>query len=856
MVIYCKRYSFLIYLHGQAMIQNSTTMNIFLRNTFLLILLAWLQSPLTAQNLDPIEVYEVVQGQSHAYTYQAVGPISSPSTTYIVLNSTTSNHGSYFPAGVRPQILGGGNFRVTYNSNNNTVGKDTLTIFLRKPPGIPTYRKIVFDVVPSQVQAKVDFITTNIGQTVTVSTTNNDYSNRGVLNITDVAVENNGTASINANNIVFTPNANFEGLANFDYVVCDDVGTCDKATVHVCVGDPYSYQNDTMTVITKKNNSVPILTPLANYSLSQGASNGSISTSNGILYYQPNAAYVGFDKLVYANASNGNTKTISIDVLNIDPANDFVKDDVSYTFIDEPVFINVLDNDVFGQTLRNVQIIGSPSNGTITQIANGYYAYQPNNGFEGVEEFTYSASPNQNGSNPETGVVNVIVSDLNPALAVFYLQTPKGTPLVVNYNIPLTDFDFNITSNGNLGTAHYFPGHLDTTIAGHNIVGDNLLIYFPPTTPGNDEFEITYCVANNTNCPTAKIKVDIQDINSASCIGTDCVWAGDANQDGKVDLRDLLPTGWCIGDVGVERNNASVNPWFGQDCSDWGVVFPHTGIDLKHLDANGDSLINVQDTSAISDHYNKYHSLSPEPVNFPSNIPLFLGNPDTIHVTGPGDIVRVPVILGIQNFPAENMYGLTFSIDFDPTIVDASASSISFDNESWVNYTSPTLSMVKKPFGGRIDAGYTRTNGIPTDGYGRVGHVDFVIIEDFEFQRLPDNFFAKVTASYMTGAGVSVNLPESYVNFSFSNEREVKADELLLFPNPVANVVNYKMLRGDELVGDVEVYDLTGKRHIKASPEALNGQIDVSNLTSGIYFLRVQTLGSVVTKKFEVISGR
>ena len=831
-------------------------MNIFLRNTFLLILLGWLHSPLTAQSLDPIETYEVVQGQSYPYTYQAVGPISSPSTTHIVLGSTTSNHGSYFPTGVRPQILGGGNYRVTYNSNNSTVGKDTLTIYLRKPPGIPTYRKIVFDVVPSKVQAKVDFVTTSVGQTVTVNNTNNDYSNRGVLNITDVAVENNGTASISGNNVVFTPNAGFEGLANFDYVVCDDVGTCDKATVHVCVGDPYSYQNDTMSIITKKNNTIPVLTPLADYALSQGASNGSHFYNDGILYYEPNASFVGMDELIYTNTSNGNTKTISIDVLDIDPSNDFIKDDVSYTFLNESMEIDVLENDVFGQTLYNVQILSNPSNGTVTELAKGYYLYIPNAGFEGVDEFTYTGSPNQNGAAPETGVVNVIVSDLNPALAVFDLQTPKGTPLVINYNIPLTDFDFNITSNGTIGTALYFSGHRDTIISGQHIVGDNLLIYFPPPVPGNDEFEITYCVANNTNCPTAKVKIDIQDINSASCIGTDCVWAGDANKDGKVDLRDLLPTGWCIGDVGIERNNASVNPWYGQDCGDWGVEFPHTGIDLKHLDANGDSLINVQDTTAIGDHYNKYHSLSPEPVNFPSNIPLFLGNPDTIHVTGPGDIVRVPIILGIQNFPAENMYGLTFSLDFDPSIVDASASSISFDNESWVNYTSPTLSMVKKPFSGRIDAGYTRTNGIPTDGYGRVGHVDFVIIDDFELQRLPDNFFAKVTASYMTGAGVSVTLPESYVTFSFNKEREVKADELVLFPNPVANVVNYRMVRGDEIIDDIEVFDLTGKRVLSGTPEAFNGQIDVSNLTQGVYFLRVKTLGSVVTKKFEVISGR
>ena len=838
-------------------------MNVHLRNTkfwSVIGILLFAVCSLIGQNykIDPPEEYEVVQGQTYDYIYSHFGP---QQFTRIVNNLTSSHHGIYNnSSNPRPQRIGATSYKVSYNTNVGTTGLDTLTIEYFQS-GFTYRRRVIFNVVPSIVKAEDDFICIPLGASVGIPIENNDYSNRSVLNITDISVENNGTVSIANNIATFTPANNFEGLANFNYVICDDIGTCDKATVHVCVGDPNGYTNSNIDLITKKNKDLPVFTPLDDYSNTQNPSNGTLTSMNGILYYSPNAGYHGTDEFKYTHNITGVVKTISVNVLNIEANNEYVKDDLGYSFVDDAYMINVLENDEFGISLFNVSIVNGPSNGSVVQVPGlkGIYIYTPNAGFSGIDEFTYSASPASNGSNPEEGVVSIIVNDLNPAFPAFDLRTPVNTPLVIDYNIEPTSFIFNITSTPNKGNVIFLPGSVDTTINNQVIKGNNIIVYTPnANSTGHDEFEMEYCTASGTNCPTVKVNVDIQSISSGNiCFGTDCVWPGDANDDGIVDLKDMLPTAWCIGDVGTSRSSATINPWHGQSSPNWGIVFPHTDVDLKHLDANGDSLINISDTIAIGQHYQKNHSLSPSPISFPANIPLFLGTPDTIHVVGPGDTIRIPIILGDPSYPAKNMYGLTFNIDYDPSVVNPAGTNIHFDKESWANYTSPVMNMVKSPFIGRLDAAYSRTNGVTTDGYGRVGHVDFVIIEDLEIQKLPEKFFARINGSFFDGNGSYTDFDESLVTFKFKDQEDVKrSNDVHLFPNPTSDYINYQAVDGNENINEIEVFDITGKAVLRASHQQLNGRVNTSQYHSGVYLMRVNTTTGIVTKKFRVSSGK
>lgn len=805
------------------------------------------------QTFEPPTRLSYLQGQSVLLTYQSLG---NPPSNIV---SQTNNCGATYNV-----LRVNANTYRLISTNLSNVGKDTVIIFYRKPPqGLMYYKTVEVTTLPSYLKANDDFSTTAINTSITIPVTANDTSNRGVKVLTDVAVNHNGTVTISGNDVTFTPLNGFEGLASLNYVVCDDLGTCDAGTAHICVGDPYGYQDDTLQISTMKNKILPILTPLSGYSLVTPPSNGSVVTQNGILHYEPNTDFSGLDEFVYTNATLGISKTVMVDVLNHNGPNDFVFDDIAFTSIETGVEIDLLANDLGGTGLYNVNIVTQPENGTLTYISEGYYLFTPDAGFEGVDEFEYSASPSPNGT-PEFGIASVIVSNMRPANGTFNLQTPKNTALVINYNIPLSNFDYTITSQGNQGNTIFYPGQTTVNINGTSVSGYNLLVYYPfANANGTDEVEIEYCITGTSDCRPVKLVIDIQDIPvppGGFCLDTDCVWAGDANLDGKVDLRDLLPIGLFMGNVGTPRPNATINPWFGQDCSDWGAKLPNSLVDIKHLDTDGDSIITAVDTVAISDHYQATHSLSAEPVNFPTNIPLYLGQPDTIYVAGPGDIVSIPIILGNSAFPALDIYGLTFSIDYNTNVIDPNASFISFDRNSWMSYSSPVLNMVKKPFDGRFEAGYTRTNGNPSSGYGIIGTVNFIIVDDLDPGRFPD-FGANVSISASAGMnhnGVTFGFANSGTRIELgasekASSKNITNDQMIIYPNPAQDVLNVHV-NGGYNIESVEMVDISGKTVHRSLTNATNRhQLNIQNLNDGMYVLRVITDGGVVSQKVSVI---
>jgi hypothetical protein len=311
-----------------------------------------------------------------------------------------------------------------------------------------------------------------------------------------------------------------------------------------------------------------------------------------------------------------------------------------------------------------------------------------------------------------------------------------------------------------------------------------------------------------------------------------------------------------VGDVGKPRPNSAINPWYGQNAPNWGRRFRNSTVDLKHIDTNGDSLITAVDTMALNAHYQKTNSISAEPVNFPTNIPLFFGNPDTIYVSGPGDIVRIPIILGDPNLPALDLYGLTFSIDFDANIIDANQSSVRFEDNSWMSYSSPVLGMFKKPFSGRMDAGFTRTNGVPSNGYGKIGVVDFIIIDDLDIQKIPEKIHAKISGNALNGFGQTVTFNESEVAIHFKGApaSSIQVEEIELFPNPAGNQVNLRTVNGSK-IETVELMDITGKKLMEiAGGQVTKIHLDISTLPNGVYAVTVKTAeGMKLTKKLEVL---
>ncbi|MCB0568379.1 MAG: T9SS type A sorting domain-containing protein [Phaeodactylibacter sp.] len=832
-------------------------MNVSLRRYFFYILLLALGFPLGgfAQNIN----VSLFQGQVYRDTF-----ISQPNNPNLLISP---QHGTVsYPE--NPQH----HFNLTYTPGPDFIGQDHIRFRVWKTTGSAItfqYRDYYFTVAPSRVVAFHDNATTTVGTPVTINVLRNDSTTNGVLILKSIPMVNNGAATMNAadSTITFTPAPGFEGIAYLNYAVCDDLGACDNGTVSVIVLGQNASLPDTMRIFTKKNTPQNVFVP-GDYVLTGSPANGQYDDSGDVPVYSPNPNYVGKDYILFDY--NGVDKVVEVRVLNLGD-NGFAFDDQFYmTPYDGEREFNVLANDFYGVNSSCFYVTSAAQYGTVAYVpgqdAKGVVRYTPPAGFTGVDWFTYSVCPPNTPGNVETATVYVFVSSYEPSASSFYMSTPKRTPLVVGYSVPISQFSFTIEAPAGLGTVTFLEGNVDTLINGQQVTGYNLILYVPydNVDSGTDDFELEYCVLTNGNCSytkTVKVYVDILDLGDGSgpmCFD-DCVWPGDTNFDGAVNMEDLLPLGLNMGEVGIPRSEVNLSVWYGQYGDNWNDPFQQSPIDMKHLDTDGDSLITGLDTLAISQFYGNTHSMTSVKIPF-FQYPIVLQG-DIF--ASPGDLVELDMLMGSEVDPAKNIYGFTFPFQYDPGAVVPGSVLINFSSGSWLAYNSPMLQMTKNNQEGLVDVGFSRTNGISASGHGEVGAVSFIISDDLDgFRPGPEGLLATVgggMGTVMNGSGLTygVKIPEYTIHIV---PRETVADPvsdpslLKVYPNPSnLGFINLHLNGGQEFERAM-VYSLDGRLlYDTGKVLAHRMQLPVNQLKDGMYFLSVYTPAGVINKKFEVI---
>ena len=100
--------------------------------------------------------------------------------------------------------------------------------------------------------------------------------------------------------------------------------------------------------------------------------------------------------------------------------------------------------------------------------------------------------------------------------------------------------------------------------------------------------------------------------------------------------------------------------------------------------------------------------------------------------------------------------------------------------------------------------------------------------------------------SFMGSATNTVTLPNAVGIKNFSNE----AGSLALFPNPVNS--RRLVLKQDERFDEIEIISLAGTvlLHFEGQQKETSRELDVSDLTGGVYFLRIYSAEHVFMQKF------
>lgn len=802
--------------------------------------LFWVFSNLSAQS-----TIDVVKNKNDKFGLVEADANTTPTHTNPVSGSIT--------------VVSSGNIhKFYYSPNKDFIGQDTFSVsFLLK--NIPTTTLFNVTVRQAKIIAIPDLYAYDFvkeGEQL-MSVTENDIDEETGLKptISLITSKNNGIFTIAADrkDILFTPVKGFSGVANITYLVCNVTNeVCSQTTASIIVPNP----KDTFEVFTPKFS--PINLPIPKDFTLQGAiSNGTIKTDGHFQVFTPNASFEGKESMLFKNAFTNQQIFVNVNVLskrkNIYAFDDFT----SLTPGSSVSNWNLLTNDNI-KSNPSFRIISQPKFGKLSSIEGSRVTYEAPNGsnFSGVDQFTYELS--QDGLDKEMATVYIKVSKFEPVSSVFNFYTPKGVTLKVGNTFPssVNNIKLEIKKRGN----------------GDLVVNaDNTLTYDPLTINSgvDNKWEIDYLVSDKV-VSTVNLIFNILNESSvtSSCLGADCVWSGDTNNDGIVSLSDLLPIGRYLGSVHSSDGPLTTESWYGKKASDWDNVSV-----LKYVNTNGDRFITDADTLAVRKYLGNTHGIIAKDIPIQNFTVKLKGNTSV----KPGEAVNLDVFIGDKSKPAIDLYGFTLSLPFNKQIFDLSKSSITFDSRSWLAYNSPVFALTNSNNDrGVMEAAYTRTSGKAADGFGKVGTARIIVI-DIAGIKPPNGSNelqvtlggGQATASDANGNAYSLYVEPFTLTIDFSDSKEKatptlpvepilsprynEGGEIGVFPNPATDFVNIKSFK-NSLIKTVQLVNMSGQ--ILFESNNINQseiELSIENRVTGMYYVRVLTENAIVTRKLQIL---
>lgn len=332
------------------------------------------------------------------------------------------------------------------------------------------------------------------------------------------------------------------------------------------------------------------------------------------------------------------------------------------------------------------------------------------------------------------------------------------------------------------------------------------------------------------------------------------IWPGDSDGNGTVDQFDLLPIGLAYGSSGTARANAQIT-WEAHNTQKWKQTLVNSTIDLAFVDADGSGHIDAADTTALARNWQRIHSdglpKAQQPEIRSGGASLFI-DADTVR-SGAGQ--WFPLELGTANQTAENVYGLAFSITYDPEQVKEMEMKFSAES-SWLGSLGQDLIAFQRnnPTKGRIDVALTRIDGRNVSGHGTIGKVK-ITIEDV-ILNLRDEENPKIQLGIDNVRLINrldENIPVTPVPSTPTAKKEVSTSAY--DPYLDARIRVYPQPAQDQLYLDYGDLPLRSVQLLQLDGKALTGvmvpqrSLSLAGIPNGVYFLKVVAEKGVAMKK-------
>ena len=703
------------------------------------------------------------------------------------------------------------------------------------------------EVVESILDAKVDVVTIDNSITsVEIYPLVNDFGEFAPLTLSDVSQVMYGSAEVtDSNTIIYTvADTNMDYLM---YTITDSIGesASGKIVINILEDDPVSV--DTLSYTITDLQSQLIVLPFGDLEEIQSPAQGALDSISEYSYlYIPDLGASGIDTVVFQNVA-GNNRVALIEVYDVSVEPSYAVNDSYFAAEATTVTVFPLENDI-KDTYPIIDISSE-----LDYVSPGVYSYMPDVDFSGLKIFEYTIDY---GFGTSTANIYVSIGNYEPQSTFAYsFVTPQDRPLVIKYEIPLEGYEFVAnTFFTDHGFVETYGENDNVTIGCDDVNGEAFFIYYPGSNyVGFDDFEVEYCI--NEVCVNYEVEIEVVSVDSDECFCVnDCVWEGDTDGNGKVNVSDILPIGRHMGISGAPRESL-YDFWSAEDTDNWTYDQP-SGKNIKHADANGDGIVTVVDTNSISEYYNQLSNFVPDEVLDVKDYPFYL-IPQSTEVDS-GELLVLDIVLGSEDFPVKDLHGLAFSVQVGGGFADSASLYIDLYEDSWLTNLGPSIQMSKKPADGLIEAALTRTDGLPSSGYGIIGQLGF-IVED-EAQGIKDDdgeryFGIRLRGAIgETAAGNSYYMPEAAVRIQYVNEG-VKDEKLfpidmLVSPNPTSDILRIDLPNVNEEIRNLYLTDITGNSILVNKSNSI---INLGSLPMGMYILSVESNMNTYNQKVQVV---
>jgi len=496
--------------------------------------------------------------------------------------------------------------------------------------------------------------------------------------------------------------------------------------------------------------------------------------------------------------------------------------------IDIPVF-ELTDCDGDGNFFVHIEVeVANPGAGSFNVLGNG----QNYGNFPYGETF-YEIGPFEGDG---TSVYELIVQDEEIADCIAFIEfvapncSSGGDCMIANIELSPSDCDANGTYDLMVALEiqngfNFVDVFLDGDFYGFfEVNADGIFIIENFEDGGNPVPQLEFCVNDIPDCCI------FQEFPVPDCNGENLVWPGDMNNDNIAHNVDLLYFGIAFNTEGPDRLLQGIE-WSAVEAENWDEFFEN-GVNYAFADADGSGNVGVTDFSAIDINYGLTHGdveVDYDAEGDEDDPEFFVDLPAANDITL-GQPFTAPIILGTEDMQVEDIYGIAFTLTFDPDIIDPASIEIAYDN-SWMGTVLTNAYSIDRTFGneGKVEVALTRIDQNNVSGFGQIAA--FIgVIDNIAGKHEVEIGIEDVRAINNEEAIVYLQRPVEMIEITVSTNAAFANNSVKIFPNPASDylVIDYDKVLD---VSSVLIKNVEGKTVLNSTQNIY--QIDINGLSSG-----------------------